>query len=181
MEDKKFNGAAEKLRSPARLSLMEIARVVELSLENISAHSVLDVGTGTAVFAEAFSRLGLDVAGVDSNPQLLEIARSFLPHADFQAACADELPYKDKEFDLVFLGHVLHETADPLSALKDARRVARLRVAILEWPYYKEEQGPPLEHRLAPATISTLARQAGFTALEHINLDHMDFYRLSLD
>ncbi|OJX48174.1 MAG: hypothetical protein BGO78_12950 [Chloroflexi bacterium 44-23] len=178
MQDKQFNGAAEQLRSPARLTLMEIARVVELSLENISAHTVLDVGTGTAVFAEAFARMGLDVSGVDSNPQLLDIARSYLPHADFQVACADELPFKDKEFDLVFLGHVLHETPDPLSALKDARRVARLRVAILEWPYYSEEQGPPLAHRLSPSILSKLARQAGFPGIEHINLEHMDFYRL---
>ncbi len=179
MQDKQFNGSAERLRSPERLTLMEIARVVALSLENMPIQNVLDVGTGTAVFAEAFARLGLDVAGVDSNAELLEIARSFLPYADFQMACADELPYEDKKFDLVFLGHVLHETPDPLSVLKDAQRVARLRVAILEWPYSSEDQGPPLAHRLAPATILTLARQADFTAIEHISLSHMDFYRLS--
>lgn len=179
MHDKQFNGAAERLRSPERLTLMEIARVVALSLENLPVQSVLDVGTGTAVFAEAFARLGLDVSGVDSNPDLLEIARSFLPYADFQAACADELPYEDKFFDLVFLGHVLHETPDPLSVLKDARRVARRRVAILEWPYSRDEQGPPMEHRMAPETVVRLAREAGFCEIEHINLTHMDFYRLA--
>jgi len=178
MQDKQYNGSAERLRSPERLTLMEIARVVALSLENLPIQSVLDVGTGTAVFAEAFARLGLDVSGVDSNPELLEIARSFLPQADFHAACADELPFNDKEFDLVFLGHVLHETPDPLSVLKDALRVARRRVAILEWPYCAEEQGPALEHRLAPETVVKLAREAGFLEIDHISLAHMDFYRM---
>ncbi len=179
MENKQFNGSADRLRSPERLTLMEIARVVALSTENCTVQSVLDVGTGTAVFAEAFARLGLDVSGVDSNPELLEIARSFLPFSDFQAACADELPYPDKKFDLVFLGHVLHETPDQLSVLKEALRVACKRVAILEWPYCEELQGPPLRHRISPAMVCSLAQQAGFTTNEHISLEHMDFYRLT--
>ena len=33
------------------------------------------------------------------------------------------------------LGHVLHETDDPVAALVEARRAARLRVVVLEWPY----------------------------------------------
>jgi len=176
MSDKQYNGTPDRLRSPERLSLMEIARVVALSLENKKIHNMLDVGTGTAVFAEAFSRLGLDVSGVDSNPELLEIARSYLPISDFQLACADVLPYPDKNFDLVFLGHVLHETVDPVSVLTEAKRVARERIAILEWPYCEENQGPPLAHRLSPEKVALFAEQIGFSFFEHISLAHMDLY-----
>jgi ubiquinone/menaquinone biosynthesis C-methylase UbiE len=179
MNEKLYNGAADRLRSPERLSLMEIARVVALVLENKTLRNMLDVGTGTAVFAEAFSRLGLDVSGVDSNPELLEVARSYLPISDFQLACADELPYADKHFDLLFLGHVLHETVDPLSVLKEAKRVARERIAILEWPYCQEKQGPPLEHRISPEQVSLISQQIGCSSFEHLGLAHMDLYLLT--
>lgn len=178
--EKVYNQGGDRLRSPDRLTLMEIARVVHLCLEDVEISSVLDVGTGTAVFAEAFASVGLTVQGVDSNPEFLEIARSYLPNAIFQQACADELPFEDQEFDLVFLGHVLHETVDPQSALYEAHRVACQRVAILEWPYIEEMMGPPLIHRLSPETIETLAMEAGFHSVEHLQLSHMDLYLLTL-
>ena len=102
-----------------------------------------------------------------------------MPGADFREGIAESLPFENGSFDLVFLGHVLHETDDPVAALREARRVARLRVAILEWPYRREEHGPPLEHRLRPRRIASLARAAGFTSIERIRMSHMDFYRLS--
>lgn len=179
MQSKQFNGTPDRLRSPERISLMEIARVVALSLENKTIHNMLDVGTGTAVFAEAFARLGLDVSGVDSNAELLDVARSYLPISDFQLACADELPFPDKHFDLVFLGHVLHETVDPVSVLTEAKRVAKERISILEWPYCEEKQGPPLDHRLSAEMIKSYTKQIGFTSFEHISLSHMDLYLLA--
>ena len=178
--DRRYNEGGDRLRAPERLTLMEIARVIQLCLEDMDVQTVLDVGTGTAVFAEAFARVGLTVQGVDSNPELLTIARTFLPNAIFQEACAEELPFGDYEFDLVFLGHVLHETDDPLAALKEAHRVAFKRVALLEWPYIEEEKGPPLKHRLSPEKINSLATLAGFHSVETIHLKHMDFYRLVL-
>jgi len=53
------------------------------------------------------------------------------------------------------------------------------RVAILEWPYRPEENGPPLEHRLRPETVKDLATPADFQNVETIHLEHMGFYRLT--
>jgi methylase of polypeptide subunit release factors len=53
MHERRFRGDPARLRSPERLEQLEVERVVELSLEGITAGSVLDVGTGTGVFAEA--------------------------------------------------------------------------------------------------------------------------------
>ena len=36
----------------------------------------------------------------------------------------EKLPFEDKAFDLAFMGHVLHEADDLLTALKEAQRVA---------------------------------------------------------
>jgi ubiquinone/menaquinone biosynthesis C-methylase UbiE len=176
---KMFHGGAERLRAPERLALMEVPRVVQLSLEGATVATILDVGTGAGVFAQAFAGSSLEVTGIDPNRELLEAARTAVPTATFVEATAEALPFADGSFDLVFLGHVLHETDDPEAALREARRVARARVAILEWPYRKEEKGPPLEHRLRPEQITHAAARAGFAGVERIELTRMDFYRMT--
>lgn len=179
LHERRFHGEADGLRSAKRLALLEVERVVSLSMEGLSLNNVLDVGTGTGIFAEAFSKAGLRVSGIDTNAELLSKAQGYLPAGKFQQAPAEKIPFQNASFDLVFLGHVLHETDDALQALKEARRVARMRASILEWPYRADESGPPLEHRLRPDLIEYLADQSGFRKVERIQLSHMDFYRLA--
>ena len=81
--------------------------------------------------AEAFLRHGLEVAAVDASPQRGEEALKPLPGADMKVATAEELPFEDHSYDLVFLGLVFHETDDPAKAVSEALRVARRRIAIL--------------------------------------------------
>ena len=176
---RRYGSAAERLRAPERLALLEIPRVIALSLDGIPATSVLDVGTGTGVLAEAFAGVGMKVTGIDPNPELLEVARLHVPNVVFQTGAAEKLPFDEGSFDLVMMGHVLHEADDPAAALAEAKRVARRRVAVLEWPYVDEDRGPPLAHRLQPSQIESLARSAGFAAVEWIVLSHMHFYRLT--
>jgi ubiquinone/menaquinone biosynthesis C-methylase UbiE len=177
--ERRFHGAASRLRAADRVTRLEVPRVVALSLAGLRATNVLDVGTGTGIFAEAFAAAGLAVTGIDTNTELLAIATGFAPAAQFEEAPAEQIPFPDSSFDLVFLGHVLHETDDPLAALREARRAARQRVAILEWPYREEPVGPPLAHRISLATVTDLAARAGLPHIETIQLEHMDFYRLT--
>ena len=179
MHERRFHKQAELLRSSERIALLEVDRVVRSCIEGLSIHSVLDVGTGTGVFAEAFAKRGLMVTGIDPNGELLALARRYVPNADFREAVAEELPFEAASFDLVFLGHILHEADDHRQTLSEARRVSRRRVSVLEWPYRKEEQGPPLEHRLRPATIEELAREIGYRQVERSQLTHMDLYHLT--
>jgi ubiquinone/menaquinone biosynthesis C-methylase UbiE len=176
---KRYGSPAERLRSPERMALLEVPRVVDLCLEGIHASGALDVGTGTGVFAEAFAARGIQVTGIDPNPGLLEAARRLVPAVRFEAGTAEKLAFKDGSFDLVMLSHVLHETDDPAAALTEARRVARVRVCVLEWPYVDEDKGPPLAHRLRPSEIETVARRAGFSAVQRTELAHMHLYRLT--
>ena len=177
--ERRFHGGADRLRSAERIALMEVSRVVELSCEGLTVKAMLDVGTGTGLFAEAFAALGIAVTGIDVNAELLAAADKLVSAGRFLEAPAESLPFPDRSFDLVFLGLVLHETDDSLAVLKEAYRVTRERVAILEWPYREGPSGPPLEHRLKPETIKGLARNVGFTKIEVINLLHMDFHRLT--
>jgi ubiquinone/menaquinone biosynthesis C-methylase UbiE len=178
MHERRFHGNIERLRAPERLALLETGRVVDACLDGISVKNMLDAGVGSGVFAEVFVARGVDVTGLDVNPEMIEVARRFVPGGHFQVAAVEKLPYPDSSFDLVFLGHILHETDNALQTLSEARRVTRTRVAVLEWPYRQEEIGPPLAHRMKPEEITTLARQAGFQLYDEVSLAHMVLYRL---
>jgi SAM-dependent methyltransferase len=108
------------------------------------------------------------------------VARQLIPGVAFKEATAESIPYGDRTFDVAFLGHVLHETDDPLAALREARRVSTRRVVVLEWPYVLEEDGPPLQHRLKPEDIKEMAKRAGLGSVEHLRLTHMDLYRMAV-
>jgi ubiquinone/menaquinone biosynthesis C-methylase UbiE len=178
VHEKRFAGGLEHLRSPERVARLEPGRVVRLTLEDIEVHKVLDVGSGTGLFSEAFIQSGCRVAGIDVNLDMLAAARQLVPGVDLSAGLAESLPFADRSSDLAFFGLVLHETDDLYLALKEARRVARLRAAALEWPYEVNEFGPPLGHRLKPAEVRELALQAGFRQVELIPLKYLNFYRM---
>jgi SAM-dependent methyltransferase len=167
------------LRSPERLALLEIEHVIDLCLAAFPAKSVLDVGTGTGLFAESLLARGLRVSGIDANPAMIEAARSLVPQARFRHASAEAVPYDDGAFDLAFMGLVLHETDDRLQALREVRRVARLGTAVLEWPYRQTEYGPPLADRLKPEELAALAQDAGFSRVETLSLSHLILYLLT--
>jgi ubiquinone/menaquinone biosynthesis C-methylase UbiE len=178
---KRYGGGPERLRSPERIARLEIERVVTLSTEGLAASRVLDVGTGTGLFAEAFAAKGLAVAGIDPNRELLALAARLVPGAEFKEGTAEAIPYGDGSFDIAFLGQMLHEADDPAAALREARRVSTRRVVVLEWPYIKEEQGPPIEHRLTEEAVVALAAEAGLGLVDRIRLTRMTLYRMSVD
>jgi ubiquinone/menaquinone biosynthesis C-methylase UbiE len=177
--ERRFPLGADKLRTPERLAVLERERVILLCREGSRIASALDVGTGTGVFAEAFAGASLRVTGIDPNAGFLDVARRRVRNVEFLEGIAERLPFENGSFDLVFLGQVLHETDDPAAALREARRVARRRVALLEWPYRSEEIGPPLAHRMEPSKILEFAKRAGFLSIEKIELARLDFYRLT--
>lgn len=180
LHERRFHGEGDRLRSPERIGLLEIGRVVKLAIEGLASPRVLDVGTGTGVFAEAFAAEGLSVVGIDVNANLLREASRLVSGVEFGEAPAETIPYGDRAFDLTFLGHVLHEADDPVAALSEARRVSASRVVVLEWPYREEEHGPPLHHRLAPEKVKDIAGRAGLATVEHQRLAHMDLYLMAV-
>ena len=180
MHERRFNGGLDRLRSPERMALLEVNRAVSISIKDITVGKVLDIGTGTGIFAEAFSNLGCDVTGIDVSEEMLTAASNFVPSGKFNKAPAENIPFDDKSFDLTFFGLVLHETDDLLKALLEAKRVTKQRIAILEWPYVKGEQGPPLEHRIKPEIFESLIKDAGFQEYKKNNLQNLELILLKI-
>jgi ubiquinone/menaquinone biosynthesis C-methylase UbiE len=178
MHEHRFHGDISRLRSPERLEWLEVDRVVKLSTQGENLRNVLDVGTGSGIFAEAFAKLGLDVEGVDANPEMLTAARGLVESVRFQEATAESLPYPDASFDLVFMGLLFHETDDRLKAMQEAARVTRQQVAVLEWPYEKQDFGPGLDERLTEKEIGDLATQTGMSVSQVVRLKSLVFYLL---
>jgi ubiquinone/menaquinone biosynthesis C-methylase UbiE len=178
MNERTYNNTVDRLRSAERLERVEAKRVADLCLEGLTISSMLDIGTGSALFAEEFYKRNISAAGIDLNPEMIKMAQSVLPDCEFKLSTAEEIPFDDKSFDLVFLGLVFHEVDDYAKALLEAKRLARVSVSILEWPYRTEEAGPPIEHRLKEEFVKNLAEKTGFSKIEVYPLKQLVLYKI---
>lgn len=176
MNERVYNNGIDRLRSPERIERLEVERVVNLCLDHNQIKSVLDIGTGSGLFAEAFSKQQLKVAGVDVNPEMIDAAKKYLPEAEFKISKAEKLPFEDNSFDLVFMGVLLHEVDDYTKALTEAKRVAVKQVSALEWKYATEDFGPPIEHRLSEEFLKQLSDKIGFSKMEVVPLKNLVLY-----
>jgi len=178
MPERRFQGDINRLRNPERLERLELNRVVNIATEGASFHQILDVGTGSGVFAEAFYQHGFETVGIDANPEFIPLAKKIAPQVQFSEGLAEALPFLDESFDLVFMGLVFHEIDNRMKALQEAHRVTRQRVVILEWPYLIQESGPPIAHRVTRDEINRLADQTKFSQIEVFKLRYFLLYRL---
>ena len=90
--------------------------------------TLLEIGCGTGHFAAALAERGFEVAGVDPAGAMLARARERVPVVQADGL---RLPFADGTFDGAFLVSVLGFVSDPAALLREARRVARRRVAVL--------------------------------------------------
>jgi ubiquinone/menaquinone biosynthesis C-methylase UbiE len=87
---------------------------------------VLDVGCGTgALLYEAWDHYPqAQFYGVDPVEEMLGIARKRLPESiELRRGWAEELPFGNKEFDVVVSCNMFHYVRHPIEALREMRRV----------------------------------------------------------
>lgn len=176
MNDRVYNNGIERLRSPERIERLEVEKVVGLCLDHKKINSVLDIGTGSGVFAEGFYKHDKKVTGLDINPEMIAAAKGYLPDVDFKIAHAEDLPFDDNTFDLIFMGVIFHEVDDYTKALQEAKRVAAQQVSILEFKYIVEESGPPIEHRLREEFLKQLSDKVGFSEMQIVPMKNLVLY-----
>jgi SAM-dependent methyltransferase len=99
----------------------------------------LDVGCGPgALTAALVTRLGPQaVTAVDPSAPFVAATRARLPGVDVRQASAEELPFGEDEFDLSLAQLVVHFMSDPVTGLRQMRRVTRAggTVAACVWDH----------------------------------------------
>ena len=114
-------------------------RAIDRSLEQLllalldprPGERVLDIGCGTGNHLLIFSKLGLDVSGIDASPHMIHKAKERLGRrCTLKTGRAEDLPFDDNEFDLAVLINTLEFLDDPIQALREAGRVAKRNVFI---------------------------------------------------
>ncbi len=96
---------------------------------------LLDVGCGPGLAAYLAAKRGARVSGLDAAETSVAIARERTPEGDFRVGEMLELPWADASFDVVTSFNAFQFAADPIDAMREARRVARPagRVAVVVW------------------------------------------------
>jgi len=90
-----------------------------------AAGTMLDLGCGEAILAGHFSARGFATVGLDLSFRRLRSAARVDPRGLFVAGLAEELPFADGSFDVVFANALLHHAADASRVLHEAVRVTR--------------------------------------------------------
>ncbi len=108
---------------PVQRTVLDLAEA-----EVARPRAVLDVGCGTGrLLISAAARFpGAELVGVDAAPQMVEQARASAADRSsirFQLAGAEELPFPDGRFDLVFSTLTFHHWSDQAKAVAEVARV----------------------------------------------------------
>jgi len=98
--------------------------VLRFARQHLPQGRVLDAGSGDGTYAARLAA-AFTVTGVDATPELVDTARRRHPGLPFDHASLEALPYRDGTFDGVFCLTVLEWVDDPLTALRELRRVTR--------------------------------------------------------
>jgi len=94
-------------------------------IDRLPPGRALDAACGTGRYAALLAARGHDVAGVDSSPEMLAIARRKVPGATFEHGDLSALPLPDASVDLVVCGLALAHTPALKPVFAEFARVLR--------------------------------------------------------
>lgn len=101
-----------------------------------SENRILDVGTGTGFLALLLAEMGYEVVGIDISEEMLKVAKKKAEEkglkVKFLTGNAENLDFKENEFDAVVSRHLLWTLPNPEKAVSEWRRVARKKVIAID-------------------------------------------------
>jgi SAM-dependent methyltransferase len=110
---------------PANVTIPTHFRRLARKLQPWKGKRVLDVACGTGQWLGATSAFGAIPAGIDISQRALDVCRKSLPDADLHCGSAEQLPFDDRQFDVVSCLGALEHFLDPQVALLEMVRVAK--------------------------------------------------------
>ncbi len=88
-----------------------------------SCRTLLDAGCGSGYFLGRLAGLGYDLTGCD-------LMTSKTKDFNFVMASIEDLPFRDKEFDIVVCNHTLEHVVDVQKAVSELKRITRKQLII---------------------------------------------------
>ncbi len=101
---------------------MIIQKHLAIGEENI----LLDVGCGTGFSSEIFN---CKIMGIEPSREMVKIKKTS-ENADFFQGRAEQLPFKDRAFDVIICVTAIHNFENPRKALEEMKRVGKGKGAI---------------------------------------------------
>ena len=136
--------ATEELNAPSYEAALR-------ELPPLEGRRVLDLGCGAGVFLRMAADRGAAVSGLDASEGLLAEAARRVPEADLRLGELDRLPFADDAFDVVTAFSSIFFALDPVTALREAGRVARPGAVVVVQVWGREERCSLLTMKRAAA------------------------------
>lgn len=174
--------------SGARRKAKNIVRVCG----GVDPFSVVEIGCGTGSVLRMLQKMDFarQYFCIDLSPAAVGFARDSCPAFRNRAAAgrADALPFAAGAFDVAILSHVIEHLDEPLSALREASRVARfvvievptekvlhnfVRTKMLRRPYPSIRDAGHVQF-WSPSSIVTLLRQEADLEIVNRHCDLLD-------
>lgn len=112
-----------------------------MGFERYAGKKLLEVGCGIGTDGSQFSKNYALYTGIDLNPNSVYLAKKrfeiFGLDGNFCIADAENLPFKDNIFDVIYSMGVLHHTPNIHSAINDIHRILKKRGELIIMLYHK--------------------------------------------
>ncbi|MGY4098212.1 class I SAM-dependent methyltransferase [Nocardia sp. R16R-3T] len=139
---------------------------------------VADLGCGEGRITAYLAKLGLDIFGIDLSPRLLELARAQYPTLEFEEGSLEYLDTGDAALAGILVWYsIIHLPPQRMPAVlaEFHRALEPGGHALLAFFQASAAQGiEPFDHKVitayrwSPDRLTTLAEQAGFTAIARL-------------
>jgi len=143
---------------------------------------ILDVGCGSGIWTDYFTRRGYRVTGVDLIKEFIAQAKKRY-RGKFLLADARKLPFRDNSFDTVLMISLLEHIDEEEVVLQEARRIGRRLILIVpqKTPQNLVRRGIVFKHHLdkthrrvyTKQRIRELFDKTGFKIKEIIELERL--------
>ncbi len=139
----------------------------------------IDIGCGQGFFTLPAARIigsAGKIFGVDTDESAIgelgkKAEQEGIKNLQLTVSPAEKALLCEACADIVFLGIVLHDFADPARVLSNAHRMLKPggKLVNLDWKKEPMEYGPPLKIRFDEATATRLIESAGFKIIATTN------------
>jgi ubiquinone/menaquinone biosynthesis C-methylase UbiE len=163
----------EKLNDPGRFDTLKTDAMWE-ALGAPDPRIIVEIGAGTGMFAEAFTRLAKDakVYAVDTESLMVEWMHAHRPEVSAGRIVPvlsheTKVPLNDAMADLVVMINVHHELAEPEATYLEAWRLLSPggQLLAVDWAPIDTPRGPSQAIRISAEDAAVFFTDAGFTGV----------------